>query len=864
MKKWIIRVLFVATCVLLIGAIISPKSVEAADVQSVASASITEQVFAGCGGITIPLNIAGKDKVQLNPDCDYTISIIVNPPPAVPFPSPSMNMYDDDDLSFIFLSINDDPLGVEDSQIPGPGPSQFTLNYDIKCGFDNLVFRPTVEGDAPTGEQTAEIYAIDPFGTVKVPTIQWWEIVCQKTFQGLLNEFGGLLSLAWASSFAILEVLPNSLLAATSITLSNPFPIPNPENVPAGFLPISEALSIEPFNTLLLLPALVNLPYTDGEVEGYDENKLQVMKFDPAMEKWNPISSSVNTGTNTLFFSTNSLGIFGFTAPPDSDSDGELNNVIPPKISVASNPMSIAINENANRIYVANLGSGTASVINGQTGSVIDTITTYAPLGASSFPHNLDVNELANRLYVANAAGGFVTIFNTVGDANTPLTPISIGPASLPVDVKIHKTANKAFVIFTSPTGGYQVYDVTNDNNILLKTGFTNDFGPQGIAINENTNRAYILNRGALSPSVTVVNTLTNELDGTNILIPAQQCGSLVVPPILVNCGIAVNQVTNKIYVVNAGTGTVTVIDGATKTIDTTISVGGIGQSPIKVAVNEITNKIYVTKSVFHKVAVINGATNTVETDIDLFVPLDPLLSHMNPWAIEVNQNTARVFVTALNSPTPFGTVAIIDISISDTTPPPIPTLISPPNTATINDNTPTFDWSDETDPSTPVFYDLIVDNNPDFSSPEIAKLDLLVSTFTAIISLSDGTYNWMVRAFDNAGNASPFSPVFQVTISTDTDGDGVPDAMDNCPTIFNPTQTNHDGDAMGDACDPNTEITTNTVAVDTTFGGDLTVDGATFTIPSGITVEFDFVNFKITVKAPNGKILIEFDGKIT
>ncbi len=63
---------------------------------------------------------------------------------------------------------------------------------------------------------------------------------------------------------------------------------------------------------------------------------------------------------------------------------------------------------------------------------------------------------------------------------------------------------------------------------------------------------------------------------------------------------------------------------------------------------------------------------------------------------------------------------------------------------------------------------------------------------------------------------------------------------------------------------DPNTEITTNTVGVDTTFGGDLTVDGASFTIPSGITVEFDFINNKIIIKNPGGKILIEFGGKIT
>lgn len=43
-----------------------------------------------------------------------------------------------------------------------------------------------------------------------------------------------------------------------------------------------------------------------------------------------------------------------------------------------------------------------------------------------------------------------------------------------------------------------------------------------------------------------------------------------------------------------------------------------------------------------------------------------------------------------------------------------------------------------------------------------------------------------------------------------DTDGDGIPNAKDNCPTVFNPArpldkgvQENSDGDDLGDACDP-------------------------------------------------------------
>jgi len=37
----------------------------------------------------------------------------------------------------------------------------------------------------------------------------------------------------------------------------------------------------------------------------------------------------------------------------------------------------------------------------------------------------------------------------------------------------------------------------------------------------------------------------------------------------------------------------------------------------------------------------------------------------------------------------------------------------------------------------------------------------------------------------------------------TDGDANGVPDARDNCPVVANADQANTDGDAQGDACDP-------------------------------------------------------------
>jgi len=53
----------------------------------------------------------------------------------------------------------------------------------------------------------------------------------------------------------------------------------------------------------------------------------------------------------------------------------------------------------------------------------------------------------------------------------------------------------------------------------------------------------------------------------------------------------------------------------------------------------------------------------------------------------------------------------------------------------------------------------------------------------------------------ESAGDAA-FSRLVIYSGPPDSDGDGVPDGEDNCPSVFNPGQENADGDAHGDACD--------------------------------------------------------------
>ena len=127
-----------------------------------------------------------------------------------------------------------------------------------------------------------------------------------------------------------------------------------------------------------------------------------------------------------------------------------------------------------------------------------------------------------------------------------------------------------------------------------VRATITTTTPPAAIAINPLTNKIYLANPASNSVSIA---------DG-----PADHVG-VTVQVGAAPRAIAVNTATGRIYVANSGDSTVSVVDGSK--VIATVDVGG---SPAAVAVNEVTNKIYVANNATSNVTVIDGASNQPTT----------------------------------------------------------------------------------------------------------------------------------------------------------------------------------------------------------------------------------------------------------
>ena len=121
-----------------------------------------------------------------------------------------------------------------------------------------------------------------------------------------------------------------------------------------------------------------------------------------------------------------------------------------PSASTRVNPRGVVVSSDGTRAYVVNANSGTVSVIDTATNTVIKTIT------VGSNPQDVAVSPDGTRAYVTDT-DGTVSVVNTATGSNV-VTPITVD--GTPVGVVVSPDGKHAYV---TDGGGLSVIDTATN-----------------------------------------------------------------------------------------------------------------------------------------------------------------------------------------------------------------------------------------------------------------------------------------------------------------------------------------------------------------------------------------------------------------
>jgi YVTN family beta-propeller protein len=301
----------------------------------------------------------------------------------------------------------------------------------------------------------------------------------------------------------------------------------------------------------------------------------------------------------------------------------------PPTAQVGEGPQAVLTDPATGTLYVANIVDSTISVVNPASCNASNTAGCRHPAPTAAVgadPAGVAVDQAAATIYVANGSGNAVSVINAAtcnaarrAGCARPAASISVG--SQPGGVAIDDATGTVYVA----NSGSNTVSVINARtcNAVRHSGcgqthptVTVGRDPFALAVDQATGTVYVANSGG--NTVSVINARTCNA------VRHSGCGQTP-PAIAVGpepLGIAVNQITDTVYVTSLGnfTGkTVSVINGATcnaagrtgcRQKPATVTVG---PAPFGIAIDQATNTIYVANNNGGdgpaSLSVINGAT---------------------------------------------------------------------------------------------------------------------------------------------------------------------------------------------------------------------------------------------------------------
>jgi YVTN family beta-propeller protein len=557
---------------------------------------------------------------------------------------------------------------------------------------DSIVGTPTIRANCEDYVSGTQQETIVPKLNISTSTIKIGEIGCYPDALAI-NPITNYIYAASTSSDSVSVINGNTNKITATISLGN-----NPEDL--------TDIAVNPVTNLIYTTNISN--NSVSVISGSSYKVIATIKVGN-----NPLGVAVNPNTNRIYVTncySNTVSII----------DGSSNQVIG-TVSTGIKPLGVAVNPDTNYIYVANNGNNTVTCINGTSNTVIDTIN------VCNNPINVAVNPITNRIYVINRTEGSVSEIN--GSTNSVIGTINLGVS--PCKMAINPQTNLIYLSHVnenwpaSNTGS--IVTVNGSSSTVLNTIDLGQSAPYGIVVNPVT--GYLYCSISLNNSIMVINSLTNS--------PAANVVLCTYP-----YAVAVNPETNRLYVINSVSNNSTsllVIDGPTNSVIDSVN---LPDNPVYLAVNPNTNRIYTSLSASGNVSVIDGLTDKLVTSINLG-------TGYNPGGITVNPDTNMIYVSAYTDNYHYGPgfIAVIDGSTNNV----VATInMSSPGSIAVNSRTNRIyvsDWKENKVRIIDGSSNTVITTVPVESEPG----GIVINPLTNRIYISNYFNIWVINGYTNA-----------------------------------------------------------------------------------------------------------------
>jgi YVTN family beta-propeller protein len=334
---------------------------------------------------------------------------------------------------------------------------------------------------------------------------------------------------------------------------------------------------------------------------------------DPAVKRAAPVTGLLSD--QAVVFNPGSGKIYAVDALHGSVVVINTLTKVRTQVKVGDAPVAIAGNSVANRVYVADNGSGSITVLDGQT----DTVAATVQIG--SLPYVLAVNDATDSVYVSNT---FNNLLSVIDGKTNKVHQLKAGSVN---KILVDKERNLVYLL------GYE------DDYLTIVDGKTEQVRRSPIGAMHLWDEA--LDKSTGEVFVTRIENRDIAISDATLQKPSTTTAGNM------PCAIRIDAKHKRIYVANYVDNTISVLDAASKKPIATIPVG---ERPQAIALDESADLIYVANTRSNSISVIDGAQLRV---------VATLPTGKNPYAIAVDTNHGGVYAADLSEQS----VTAIDVS---------------------------------------------------------------------------------------------------------------------------------------------------------------------------------------------------------